>query len=72
MTIVYSPSYDLHNMKFHVENKKRTDVIMEALRILDLKIVEPRMASPSDILRVHSQAHMDYVKGFAERGGGLP
>ncbi|MBC7119865.1 MAG: histone deacetylase [Methanobacteriaceae archaeon] len=70
MTIVYSPSYDLHNMELHVENKKRTDAIMESLSVLDLKIVEPKMASPTDILKVHSQSHLDYVKGFAERGGG--
>ncbi|MBC7089881.1 MAG: histone deacetylase [Methanobacteriales archaeon] len=70
MTIIYSPSYDLHNMELHVENKKRTDAIMESLSVLDPKIVEPKMASPTDILKVHTQSHLDYVKGFAERGGG--
>jgi len=53
-----------------VENKKRTDAIMESLSVLDPKIVEPKMASPTDILKVHTQSHLDYVKGFAERGGG--
>ncbi|MGD9626281.1 MAG: histone deacetylase family protein [Methanobacteriales archaeon] len=53
-----------------MENKKRTDAIMESLSVLDPKIVEPKMASPTDILKVHTQSHLDYVKGFAERGGG--
>jgi len=57
-------------MKFHVENKKRTDAIMDALNNLDLEIVEPERASLQDILRVHTHSHVDYVKGFAERGGG--
>jgi len=57
-------------MKFHVENKKRTDAIMDALKNLDLEIMEPERARLQDILRVHTRSHVDYVKGFAERGGG--
>lgn len=62
MRIVYSPDYDLHNMESHVENKKRTDTIIGALKTLNLEIVEPRMASPDDILRVHTPGHVEYVK----------
>lgn len=72
--LVYSEDYMNHETGNHVENKMRVQVIMDAIRemdLLDLKdIFKPEMAGEEDLLRVHSEEHVDYIKAFCKKGGG--
>lgn len=72
--LVYSDEYKKHDTGTHVENERRVQTIMEAVRdrgILESsEIYEPFMADEGDLLRVHSKDHVEYIKSFCENGGG--
>ncbi|HEY0196754.1 MAG TPA: histone deacetylase, partial [Methanobacterium sp.] len=72
--VVYSEDYRLHDTGNHVENERRVQVIMEAIKencLLDLEDIHPpEMAGEEDLLRVHSTEHVEYIRKFCEKGGG--
>lgn len=74
MSLVYSPEYNNHQNKYHVENKSRTDAIMENLSkqlfFNKLKVLKPDYAQLNDILSVHSREHVNFIDEFCQSGGG--
>ena len=61
---------------YHPENPKRIDAIMNFLRAfkyLDMfKIVEPEKATRDVVELVHDPEYVEFIKVFAEAGGGHP
>ncbi len=72
--LVYCKDYQRHDTGNHPENRERLNTIINSLKnegILDkLNCICPPTATKEDILRVHSETHVKYVKSFAESGGG--
>ncbi len=72
--IIYSSDYNLHQDPNHIENKDRTNSIMENLsnqKILDsVPILNPEKATTEDLLRVHSPSQLNYIQDFCAQGGG--
>ncbi len=72
--LVYSEEYKNHNTGNHPENQKRLDVIVNSLKnegIWDkIDVIKPSIASEDDILRVHTEKHVKYIKNLCESGGG--
>mgnify|MGYP001180641796 FL=1 len=71
---VYDPIYLEHNRPGHPENARRLERILQVLNergMLDhLRQLEPRPATREELLRVHTERHVDHVKEMAQRGGG--
>ncbi len=74
MAIVYSQEYDKHQDKTHIENKSRTDAIINNLSQQNffnkLNIVDPLSADLNQVLSVHNSEHVNFIKEFCENGGG--
>lgn len=74
MSLVYSPEYNNHQNKYHIENKSRTDAIMENLSkksfFNKLEVLKPDYAQLNDILSVHSREHVIFIDKFCQYGGG--
>ncbi len=74
MSLVYSPEYNNHQDENHIENKSRTDAIMENLSkqvfFNKLKILNPDYAHLNDILSVHTREHINFIDEFCQSGGG--
>ena len=74
ISLVHSPKYAKHQTKNHPENPERLEVLMNSLReegLLDkIDIHQPSSANEEDILRVHTQEHVQNLKTFTENGGG--
>lgn len=72
--IVYSDQYKEHNTGSHPENQERLNAIVSSLKnegLWDkLDIVTPEAAKKEDLLRVHTEEHVEYIKNFCKRGGG--
>lgn len=73
-SIIYSSRYKEHNTVNHPENQGRLDAIVSSLkneRLWDkLDVIIPEAAKKEDILRVHKEEHVEYIKKFCKRGGG--
>jgi len=71
---VYHPIYLEHNRPGHPENARRLERILDTLReqgMLDrLQPLEPRPATREELLRVHTEPHIEHVREVAQRGGG--
>ena len=74
MAIVYSPEYNRHQDKFHIENKARTDAIMNNLSkqsfFNKLNIIAPNRADLNQVLSVHTPEHVNFIDEFCKKGGG--
>ena len=74
MAIVYSPEYNKHQDKFHIENKARTDAIMNNLSkqsfFNKLSIIAPNRADLNQVLSVHTPEHVNFIDEFCKKGGG--
>ncbi|PKL66805.1 MAG: hypothetical protein CVV28_09000 [Methanobacteriales archaeon HGW-Methanobacteriales-1] len=74
MAIVYSPEYNRHQDKFHIENKARTDAIMNNLSkqsfFNKLNIIAPNRADLNHVLSVHTPEHVNFIDEFCKNGGG--
>ncbi|MDO9046063.1 MAG: histone deacetylase [Methanobacteriaceae archaeon] len=74
MAIVYSPEYNKHQDKFHIENKARTDAIMNNLSkqsfFNKLNIIAPSRADLNHVLSVHTPEHVNFIDEFCKKGGG--
>jgi acetoin utilization deacetylase AcuC-like enzyme len=72
--VVYDPVYLGHDTGEHPENRQRLEAIMQRLRETGLweKLIHinPRPATSPELLRVHSEGHIRYVRELAESGGG--
>jgi len=72
--LVYSEEYKKHNDIYHPENQDRLKVIMDYIEkdysLRDLDVVSPHPASKNDILKVHSQSHVNFIEDFCSKGGG--
>lgn len=72
--LVYSKEYRNHNTGSHPENQERLDAIVNSLKnegIWDkLDIIKPFPASKEDILMVHTERLVEYIKNLCENGGG--
>ncbi len=72
--IIYSEEYKNHNTGSHPENQKRLDAIVNSLKnegFWDkIDVITPHNASDDDLLRVHTEKHVKYIKTLCERGGG--
>lgn len=72
--IIYTEEYLLHDSEYHPENKNRLRSVMNFLTKMDvfekMPMVEPRRAGDRDILRVHTDEHLNLIKA-ADREGGL-
>lgn len=76
--VVYDDVYLLHDTGFsHPESPRRLRDALDALRgsgllsSSSIGMVKPREASVEEIELVHSRSYIDFVRGIAERGGGL-
>ena len=72
--VVYSDEYRLHETGNHVENEMRVQSIMQAIEEMGrpdlVDIYQPDLASQEDLMRVHSEEHVDYIQKFCQNGGG--
>ncbi|MGZ7159575.1 MAG: histone deacetylase family protein [Methanobacterium sp.] len=73
-TLVYSDQYKKHDTGNHPENQDRLNVIINSLKdegICDeINVLIPKPATENDLLRVHPQNHIEYIKKLCEQGGG--
>jgi len=73
-SLIYSDNYKNHKTGSHPENQKRLDIIVNSLKnegIWDkIDILTPQAASEKDLLRVHTESHVKYIKSLCEGGGG--
>lgn len=71
---VYSPLCLKHSSAGHPESPQRIEAILQVwqdTRLVDkLVALEPTLASDEDLLRVHSQKHLNTIE-YAHRRGGL-
>src|SRR5215204_1025621 len=70
---VRHPSSFQHDTGGHPENARRLTAIEEAMSERDwlgMELVEAPAATREQLERVHSAAHIDSIREFAERGGG--
>jgi acetoin utilization deacetylase AcuC-like enzyme len=71
---VFHTIYLEHNQPGHPENARRLERILETLHergMLDrLQLLEPRSVTREELLRVHTDRHIEHVREVAERGGG--
>jgi acetoin utilization deacetylase AcuC-like enzyme len=70
---VRHPSSFRHDTGGHPENARRLTAIEEAMSDRDwlgMDLVEAPAATREQLERVHSAAHIDSIREFAERGGG--
>jgi acetoin utilization deacetylase AcuC-like enzyme len=74
ISLVHSPEYAQHQTGNHPENQKRLEVMMNSLQedglLEHIDLYEPTPANEEDILRVHTNEHLKYLKSFTESGGG--
>ena len=74
MSLVYSPEYNNHQNEYHIENKSRTDAIIENLSnqifFNKLKVFKPEYAHLNDILSVQTPEHVNFIDEFCQSGGG--
>jgi len=73
--LVYSKEYLLHDAgKHHIECGMRLSRTMEYLKETDLlsklHMIQPKMCSEKDILRVHTKELLEEVKHLSRSGGG--
>ena len=72
--LVYSDEYRKHNTGNHPENQERLNAIVNSLKnegIWDkIDVIFPEPATETDLLRVHSPSHVEYIKKFCDSGGG--
>jgi acetoin utilization deacetylase AcuC-like enzyme len=71
---VYDPIYLEHDLPSHPENARRLRRILSVLNeeevIPLLTSLEPRPATVTELLRVHTATHIEHVQRIAESGGG--
>ena len=71
--IIYHPKYVEHNLgEGHPERPERLRKTMELLRknvLGDVLLIEPKAASEKDLLRVHTQRYVEYVRDASREGG---
>jgi acetoin utilization deacetylase AcuC-like enzyme len=71
---VYDPIYLEHDLPSHPENARRLRRILSVLNeeevIPLLTSLEPRPATVTELLRVHTARHIEHVQRIAESGGG--
>ncbi len=71
---VYHPIYLEHDKPSHPENARRLRRILEVLDTHGvrerLRLIEPRPATRAELLRVHTEEYVHYVKKAAEEGRG--
>lgn len=74
MSIIYSKKYNLHNNPNHIENKNRTEAILNILHekgiIKHLEVYKPKRAKIDDLKKVHELHYINYIKEFCKKGGG--
>lgn len=72
--LVYAPAID-HNKLHHPENNKRISHILPFLDdfglLPDLYVVDPILATKEQLLRIHNEGLIDFVKAISDQGGGL-
>ncbi|MBI2252361.1 MAG: histone deacetylase [Armatimonadetes bacterium] len=72
--IIYHPDYLKHDTGMHIENAKRLEGIIEALKdsSLNQKLIylEPKIASINELTLVHSIDYIKYLEEFCQKGGG--
>lgn len=72
--LVYAPAL-AHTKRHHPENNKRIASLLPALedhKVLgDLTMLDPVMATQTQLRRAHTQGLLDYVELVCEQGGGL-
>jgi len=72
--VVYDPIFLEHDTGEHPENARRLKAVVQKLQETGLwdKLVHvaPAPASVEDLLRVHTQKHVDYIHGFPAGGRG--
>ena len=73
--IVYSKRYLEHNQGYHPENNnrlKRTISLLTEKNVFDhVPLVEPEPAENEDVLRVHTERHLNHIRDFSLKGGGM-
>lgn len=71
---VYHPIYLEHNQATHPENARRLQRILAILESEGAKdrlvLLEPRRVTREELLRVHTERHVQRVRELSERGGG--
>ena len=75
MTLLYMDDvFLLHDTGNHPESAMRIQKVNERLKASDLlqqvQLCQVHIAADSDLLRVHSQQHLDHIRAFAAAGGG--
>lgn len=72
--IVYDPIYLKHDTGDHPESPRRLRAILYKLQETGLwkklEHIVPKPASDQDLLRVHSEKHVEYIRRLASEGGG--
>lgn len=71
-SLVYSDEYRKHNTGNHPENQERLDRIVNSLKNEGMwnNVISPQVATEEDLLRVHTESHVQYIKKFCQSGGG--
>jgi acetoin utilization deacetylase AcuC-like enzyme len=71
--IVYSEEYLKHDREYHPENKNRLRSIMNLLTREDVfervPLATPKRAEEEDILKVHTEEHLELIKSTSRTGG---
>ena len=72
--VVFSPVYFEHDTGEHPENASRLEAVVSHLKESGtwekLAHISPSPATLEELLRVHSEGHVRYVREMAESGGG--
>jgi acetoin utilization deacetylase AcuC-like enzyme len=72
--IVYDPVYLEHDTGEHPENAGRLAAAVKHLKESGLREqlanISLRPATQQELLRVHSESHINYIRGLAQSGGG--
>lgn len=71
--IVYTEEYLKHDREYHPENKNRLRAIMNLLTREDVfervPMAAPKRADNEDILKVHTEEHLELIKSTSQTGG---
>ena len=77
ISIVYSKDYKNHSTGNHPENNTRITSIMDAVHeqiragsMDEIPVLKPEAASKNDLVRVHSEEHVERIRSFCREGGG--
>ena len=72
--LVFDPIYLAHDTGHHVESAKRLRAVMDHLeqtKMLErVEMIAPDEASEELLTLVHTPRHVEYIRRFAEEGGG--